>query len=114
MNRLKRYTPLKRSPIRPVSKKRRKRSGRPGKCGIVRLYGRDLEVLRETCFERDHRKCVDCGRPLVLARGFIDSMEMAHVRTKRNHGDTLDNVRSKCRDCHHREHNPKAVPAKGV
>jgi 5-methylcytosine-specific restriction endonuclease McrA len=111
---LSRKVPLKhKTHLAPVGKKRRKRNGKPGKCGIVRLYGKNLEALRETCFERDRRRCVDCGRRLVLERGFVDSMQMAHVRTKRNNGDTLDNVRSKCGDCHHREHNPKAVPPKG-
>jgi hypothetical protein len=36
-------------------------------------------------------------------------MEMAHVRGKRNHGDSLDNVRSLCgpwaNGCHAKEHN---------
>lgn len=116
MNSLKRYTPLKRTRLKPISDKRRKRNGKPGKCGIVRLYGKDLKALREMCFHRDHERCVQCARKLVLKRGCWNSMHMAHLRTKRNNGDTLENVRSLCPDCHSKSHNcgGKPLPPKGA
>lgn len=121
---------MKRSPItrtkslKPVSDKRRLRSGKVGKMGIVRLYGPDLEALRRECFERDGYQCqYELRREDLPEYGMVrifrcwqkvtwETGEMAHIRTKRNNGDTLDNVRTLCPTCHHREHNPKVVPAK--
>ena len=109
---LRRYTR-----INPVSVRRRARSGKPGKLGIVRLYGDDLTALRRQCFERDEYRCVDCGclvawdEEEATERG-IPVGDMAHIKGKRNHGDTLGNVRTKCRRCHDREHRPKTVPSK--
>ena len=80
---------------------------RVGKLGIVRLTGKDMESLRRERFELDGYRCVDCGRGVSWEWG-----QLAHVRTKRNNGDTLENVRTKCAECHHREHNPKSVPRK--
>jgi 5-methylcytosine-specific restriction endonuclease McrA len=85
---------------------------RVGKLGIVRLTEEDLEQLRRQCYERDQGKCVVCGVKLRWEPGYWDSMHMAHVRTKRNNGDTLDNVQAKCPGHHWQEHNPKAVPRK--
>lgn len=110
---MKRSAPLRRTTrLAPVSKRRRERSGVPGKLGIVRLFGSDMTELRLQCFERDGYRCVDCGSAVIFERGYQQSGEMAHVRTKRNNGDTLENVRTKCGKCHFREHNPKAVPPK--
>lgn len=111
---------MKRSPItrikslKPVSDKRRQRSGKVGKMGIVRLYGPDLEALRRECFARDRYRCKECDCLLGMGFDCLPRPEMAHIRTKRNNGDTLDNVRTLCPTCHHREHNPKVVPAKEV
>jgi 5-methylcytosine-specific restriction endonuclease McrA len=84
-----------------------------GKLGIVRLTGDDLEALRRACFERDHYRCVNCGVGVIFERGYWYSGHMAHVRNKRMYGDTLENVRTKCMNCHLvEEHNPKSVPRK--
>lgn len=84
-----------------------------GKLGIVRLTGRDLELLRQDCYDRDDHCCVTCGRWVRFERGYEDSMHMAHVRGKRNNGDVLENVKTKCGHCHLvLEHNPKSVPPK--
>jgi 5-methylcytosine-specific restriction endonuclease McrA len=96
---------LKRTRIAPVSRKRRERSGKPGKLGTVRLYGGDLEMLRWRCFERDRFRCVQCG-----FYGYLDTLEMAHIRTKRNNGDTLDNVVTMCHACHEKSHNAGGKP----
>lgn len=81
------------------SKLRRKRAGQPGKCNIVRLYGKALAALRLQCFERDGYRCQECARPAMWATG-----EMAHIRNKRMYGDVIENVRVLCRDCHRDEH----------
>ena len=84
-----------------------------GKVGIVRRTGAALEALRWDCYYRDNQRCVTCKRWVRFERGEEDSMHMAHVRGKRNNGDTLDNVRTKCGYCHLvLEHNPKSVPRK--
>lgn len=114
-----------------VSQKRKK--SRVGKLGIVRLAGADLEALRRQCFERDDYACRDCGRRVAWSEqeeqlvgskwawsnafGFPVG-QMAHIRTKRNNGDTLDNVRTLCPDCHTKEHQygpsgKKPCPSKG-
>lgn len=112
-----RKKPLPRStkPIAKVSPRRRQRSGRVGKMGIVRLYGKALKALRRECFIRDDFKCVDChctvawdeheARDLGLRVG-----EMSHVKGKRNHGDTLDNVVTRCREDHQKSHNCGGKP----
>ena len=109
---------MKRTRIRPVSPKKKTRTG---KLGIVRLVGADLEALRRSCFERDRYICQECGAyvewdddPLYEGDGGRTPVgHMAHIRTKRNNGDTLDNVRTLCPKCHALEHaGGKPVPAK--
>jgi hypothetical protein len=119
-------TPLKRkSRVNPVSKKRRQRSGKAGKLGIVRLYGTDLESLRRECFERDEYRCqhilklgrkkVKCLRVVRWEQGHEDSGHMAHIGNKRMYGDVISNVVAKCPNCHLvLEHNPKSVPPKTI
>lgn len=120
---MKRRAPMKRTPlcrktrIAPVSKRKRARSGKPGKLGIVRLYGKDMSNLREQCWDRDEGRCTDCSRPLYREErwdGDPAAFHLAHIRTKRNNGDTLDNVRALCGECHGKSHNAggKPVPAK--
>lgn len=110
---MKRYVPLRRSRINPINKRRRSRSGIPGKLGIVRLYGADLEALRRECFERDGYRCVPCGKAVIWEAGFWNSGHMAHRKNKRMYGDFIDNVDTKCIECHLvHEHNPRAVPPK--
>ena len=90
--------PIQRTRVRKVRSR-----ARPG-----RLKGEGILVLREACFERDRGICVRCGIPLRLERGHWNSMEMAHLRGKRNWGDSLDNVRALCgpwaNGCHRTEH----------
>lgn len=111
-----RKTQLKRyARISPVSRKRLKRSGRPGKAGIVRLYGKDLRALRRQCFERDRFRCVICGCLVAWDRKEAEDLglpvgEMAHKKTKRNNGDTLDNVETMCRADHSKSHNCGGKP----
>jgi hypothetical protein len=110
---------MKRSRINPISKKRRQRSGKPGKLGIVRLYGQDLEFLRRECYDRDEGRCqwvedgLKCNKLLPFHGPVFLRAHMAHIRNRRNYGDTIDNVRILCP--HHHlvgEHNPKSVPKK--
>ena len=85
-----------------VSKKRRERSGKPGKLGIVRLYGDDLAQLRRECYERDEGKCQwdGCGKSVPFEGDLYTRGHMAHVKNKRMYGDTLDNVRWLCYEHH--------------
>ena len=87
------------------AKARRARSGQPGKAGIVRLYGKDMEALWEAMYERDKGRCQKCQ--VYVSRYSNDSLqaEMAHIKARGAGGsDTLDNVRLLCRACHRREH----------
>lgn len=84
-----------------------------------RLKGKDMEALRLACFLRDDGKCTDCGRRVAILTPFykngerIPPMHMAHLRNKRMYGDTLENVTTRCQDCHLvGMHNPKSVPPK--
>ncbi len=84
------------------------RSGIPGKLGRIRLKGDALAALRRECFTRDNWRCVDCGKPVSWVSG-----HMAHIQSRGAGGsDVIDNVLTKCADCHWKEHNPKAVPSK--
>ena len=96
--------------------KRRARSGQPGKLGIIRLYGPDLEKLRDKCWERDRGICQKCGIALYRDSRFDgdpQAYHMAHIRNKRMYGDTLENVRALCGCCHtgdRAEHNCGGKP----
>jgi len=85
-----------------VSKKRRERSGKPGKMGIVRIYGEDLAQLRRECYERDEGKCQrdGCEKVLPFDGDLYTRGHMAHIRNKRMYGDTLGNVRWLCYEHH--------------
>ena len=86
------------------------RSGVPGKLGRIRLKGEALAALRRECFTRDGWACVDCGVKVSWVSG-----HMAHIQSRGAGGsDVIGNVRTKCGDCHHAEHNPKAVPPKAT
>jgi 5-methylcytosine-specific restriction endonuclease McrA len=94
--------PPRKKPVRKVRAK-----ARPG-----RLKGKAMTALRIACFERDKGMCQECGRFPGWWWG-----EMAHIRAKRNNGDTLDNVRWLCSRCHMIEHSygksgVKPVPKK--
>jgi 5-methylcytosine-specific restriction endonuclease McrA len=89
---------IARSPIRKVRSK-----ARPG-----RLKGKAMKALRQACFDRDTGACQGCGALLCW-----ETMHLAHIGAKRRYGDSLDNVRALCGDCHRSEHNGgKVVPAK--
>ena len=113
---LKRRKPLSRRP-------KRRPQVRVGKLGVVRLTGNAPRELRRQCFERDHWRCVDCGRQITWD---VDSAvsggypgpdlnmrmvgQMSHRRAKRNNGDTLGNVITRCPPCHQKSHNAGGKP----
>jgi 5-methylcytosine-specific restriction endonuclease McrA len=112
---------LKRTPLnRNKSAASVRRSGQPGKLGIVRLYGSDLDKLRSDCFDRDKGRCQwpvgngICGKHLIYESGYWDSMHMAHIIGRgRGGSDVIGNVRSLCMEDHLvSEHNPKPCPKK--
>lgn len=87
------------------------------KPGIVRLTGPKLVALRIFVFMRDRGRCTKCGRRIALteedATWQMPVMHLAHIRNKRNHGDTKENTRARCPDCHLvGDHNPKPCPPK--
>ena len=91
-------TPLARkTPMRPVRSK-----PRPG-----RLKGAALAELRRDCWYRDGGVCQECLRvtdpdlPSIADRSY----HMAHIKAKRIGGDSLENVRTLCGECHRDEHN---------
>lgn len=116
---------MKRSPLRrykrinPISAKRRTRSGKPGKLGIVRLFGASMTDLRRRVFNRDKflcQWCEDdgqiCGK--IVAWEGPNAGHLAHIVGRGAGGsDTEENTRTLCA-YHHlvSEHNPKSVPAK--
>jgi hypothetical protein len=87
-----------------------------GKLGIIRLDGEDLTRLRLDCFERDHNRCSECDRRVSrYAPEWADHRaHMAHIVSRGAGGsDTLENVRTLCREHHMEdEHNPKCVREK--
>jgi 5-methylcytosine-specific restriction endonuclease McrA len=85
---------------KPIRK--RKRRSKVGKLGILRLAGKDMEAARRRVFERDGYRCVRCGRSVTWESG-----ELAHRRTKRNHGDADSNMEVSCKRCHRVEHGLK-------
>ena len=86
--------------IRPgaSARRRRERSGVPGRLGIVRLYGKDLEALRDACWERDRGICQKSGMRLYRYPRFDgdpEAFHMAHIVSRGAGGsDTLENVRA--------------------
>jgi 5-methylcytosine-specific restriction endonuclease McrA len=83
------------------------RSGVPGKLGVIRLKGPALAALRRARFILDRWKCVDCGRPVSWASGHLSHL----VSRGAGGSDVIENVRTKCGDCHLvGSHNPKSVP----
>lgn len=98
------------------AKRRRERSGVPGKLGIVRRYGADLMGLRDECWERDLGICLTCGKRLYKEPRFDgdpDAYDMAHCGSRRLYGDVITNVRCLCHRCHMLEHaGGKPVPKK--
>ena len=94
----------------------RRTKPRPG-----RLQSEELAALRRACFDRDKGVCQECGIDTwfdhhhLLSRSF----HMAHIKGKRMHGDSLDNVRTLCGGCHRKEHQwgksmQKPVPPKQI
>jgi 5-methylcytosine-specific restriction endonuclease McrA len=96
--------------IRPgaSARRRRARSGVPGRLGIVRLYGKDLESLRRDCWLRHNETCQTCGERVYYQARFDGdprAYDMAHIQSRGSGGsDTLENVRCKCHSCHMKEH----------
>jgi hypothetical protein len=101
-------------PIRKVSKRRKARSGKPGKLGIVRLYGKDKTDLRRRCYEQDNERCVICRKWLPFDGPILARMHMAHILGIGAGGsDTIGNVETRCAEHHLVDgHNPKPCPPK--
>jgi 5-methylcytosine-specific restriction endonuclease McrA len=86
----------------------------------MRLTGKALEDLRRQCFERDGYRCQHIRAFPAMKRGTVYDAKcdkqvtwdgyrtghMAHIKSRgAGGGDTLDNVITKCAECHiGREH----------
>ncbi len=74
----------------------------------VRLSGRDMDILRLKCFQRDRSRCCECRQSVSdsLPAWHPKKAHMAHIKSRGAGGaDELINVRCLCGDCHRREHN---------
>lgn len=72
-------------------------------------------AIRRQRFELDGRRCVDCGRPVILERGYWNSMHLMHLKSKGSGGDwSMENLATGCLYCHADSHNAggKPVPSK--
>ena len=78
-------------------RKRRKR----GSQFYARLDPRKWARARQAAFERDGHRCTKCGS--------AGALEAHHVKRLEDGGSEydLDNILTRCRDCHVREHNPR-------
>ena len=71
----------------------------------LRLPSRPWERIRRAAFERDGFRCRACGRP--------GRLEAHHVKPLQKGGDPfdLDNISTRCRDCHIDLHRRQRTPA---
>ena len=80
----------------------------------TRLKGKGKTEFRKKVFNRSSGFCEDCGvyAPLLDNDGLFDVFMCGHVSHIKSYGagggDTLDNVKWKCYNCHiNKEHGPK-------
>ena len=74
--------------------------------GQVRCYGPAWDLVRRFVFEREHGTCQDTGLAVILAKGYWDTMQCAHIRSKGSGGSDLpSNLRCLHLEAHTREHN---------
>lgn len=94
---MKRSAPIRRSRINPISARLRKRIGKPGKLGIVRLYGAAMTTLRREVFERDEYRCQWEGCGVFVAWDGFNAGHLAHIISRGAGGsDTAENTRCLC------------------
>jgi hypothetical protein len=121
---LRRYTPLRRTPIKRKPPENRAVTLDDGR---EVLTGEAWERRREECFERERGVCEGCRRfaPLHDEYGPTDSrvlsvvVKAGHAHHKRHRGmggafrdDRLVNLRWLCHSCHDSTHRPKKVVPK--
>lgn len=96
---------------KPFTAPKPRKQSRVGKTGTVRLVGPDMSKLREQAYLRANGMC---ELKIVCSGGYVPwkSGQLVHKRTKRNHGDTLDNVLWGCGGCHLASHNCDGKPIK--
>jgi len=80
----------------------------------IRLKGAEYQRFRRKVFLRYGGACVSCNKPAPLydSDGQFNIFSCGHVAHIKSHGagggDTLDNARWKCFDCHiGKEHGPR-------
>jgi cytochrome c553 len=76
------------------------------KPNIPRLKGKDLSALRIARFLMDGGRCTKCKRRVYLSAQENNprKADLAHVRNRRMHGDTISNTITMCHFCHMQEH----------
>ena len=79
------------------------------KIKTLRLYGKAKTEFRRKVAERALEFCDVCGWYAPLKwDGVFDSGHVAHIKSYgAGGGDTMDNVKWKCPDCHGKEHGPQ-------
>lgn len=79
--------------------------------GQVRLYGPAWDHLRAFVWNRDGRRCVATGKPVILEKGHWNTMHLAHYKSKGSGGSDLpSNVRCLCLEAHSAEHHGVDTP----
>jgi 5-methylcytosine-specific restriction endonuclease McrA len=78
------------------------------------LTSKQKGEIREQVWRRDKGRCIDCGRGVILERGFWSSMHLMHLKSKGSGGTwELSNLATGCISCHMiGRHNPKPCPPK--
>jgi hypothetical protein len=89
-----------------TSKRRRARSGQPGKLGRIRLYGPAKAALRRQCWEVYGPIC-HCLWPLTGCGEYCGwDQDMAHLKSLGAGGsDVIENVRPMKHEHHMKRHN---------
>ena len=79
----------------------------------IRLKGKAYKEFRETLYRRDKGMCQDCDKWVPLYDGGVFNLftcaHVAHIKSRgAGGGDTLDNAKLKCYECHiNKEHGPQ-------
>ena len=80
----------------------------------VRLNKKEYAKFRIEVFQRENGICQECGKfvPAIMHNGGYDMFlcgHVAHIRSRgAGGGDTPDNVKWMCFECHRREHDGRS------
>jgi len=94
---------------KPLSRSRPRRFRKGLRRG--ELTPEQKQAIREKRYRFDGGRCVDCGKRVILLRGYWCSMHLMHLKS-RGAGGTwdLENLRTGCQWCHVKRHNAGGKP----